>query len=419
MHPARLRIIAMSIAVVSIGFFFIRIVSYVARPTGGFIAYYTGGAMLLAGDDMRLLYDDHAFTERTLHFTGLESEDYFRANPPTLAFLMAPFSFLPITKAKLAWEMFSLACTVLSLYLLQQIFSLRSTETFTFTAFVFGFSPLYINFVWGQVYAPLLLLHVILFKTWVKEKQILSAIVITFLLALKGYGLMFLVLALFQKRWKIVFYTIALYLALIVISSFVVGIETWSSYASSLTQLIASMPPAATFRQNIQSLVSWIFLRDQWNPHPLFNMPEVIRPLLLTLFIGALIVLYRLAKDRDRRSPLPLMVAIIIGVLTAPILYDYHYTLLLPAIFLCYRYLSYGTDSTNSLIFGIALLLLSPKIPYHISLFQDSWMGILGFPRVYGSVLLLWLFARISKRQMELPYSANDFLSIPSGHRAR
>ena len=390
-----MRAAALLIAILSAGFFFIRLAPYAARPTGGFIAYYTSGAMLLRGSEMSALYDDHQFARNTLAITGLESEDYFRSNPPTLAFLMAPFSSLPIAQAKLLWEIFSLACIVTGFFLLITLFALTPIESLVFSAFAFGFSPLYANFVWGQVYAPLLLLHILLIKFWMEKKELLCAIAIVLLLLLKGYGLMFLFVAIFQKQWKVAAYSIVLCGTVIVASSAVIGFEVWMAYAASLMKLITSLAPAATFQQNIQSLVSWVFVQDRWNSHPILLTPGIAGPLVLALVTGGVFILYRFAVwARSVDSPLPLAAAIIVGVLTAPILFDYHYTLILPSIVIAYRYFPSPARAFDYILFGFSLLLLTPKIPYHTSFFQDSWIGIFGFPRVYGSVLLLWLLSR-------------------------
>ena len=415
-----MRAAALLIALFSVGFFFIRLAPYAARPTGGFIAYYTSGAMLLRGSEMGALYDDHQFVKNTLAITGLESEDYFRSNPPTLAFLMAPFSSLPIAQAKLLWEIFSLACIVAGIFLFITLFALTPIESLVFSAFAFGFSPLYANFVWGQVYAPLLLLHILLMKFWMEKKELLSAIAIVLLLLLKGYGLMFLFVAIFQKQWKVVAYSIVIYAASIAVSSAAIGFETWTAYAASLLKLITSLAPAATFQQNIQSLVSWVFVQDRWNSHPILLMPGIAGPLVLVLVTGGVFILYRFAVWAGSvNSPLPLAAAVIVGVLTAPILFDYHYTLILPSIVIAYRYFPSPARAFDYILFGLSLLLLTPKIPYHTSFFQDSWIGILGFPRIHGSILLLWLLARTLSSRKELDPTIQSPLWMPPAAGAK
>jgi len=91
-------------------------------------------------------------------------------------------------------------------------------------------------------------------------------------------------------------------------------------------------------------------------------------------------------------------VVIILGVLTAPRPFDYHYIFVLIPILACYRYLSASISRSEITAFAVMPLLLSIKIPYYEEVFQRTWLGLAAFPRVYGGLILLWLLYRLHKR---------------------
>jgi hypothetical protein len=318
---------------------------------------------------------------------------------------------LPIAKAKLLWELVSFFCVVLALFIIRKHFIFKNIEFIAIIALTFGFAPLYMNFVWGQAYAFLLLLQTLTFVFWMDRRTYAASLTVALMLAFKGYGVIFLLLALFQREWRLVIYGLVNYIALVIASAIVIGIDPWLTYVSSLVTVVTSVPPSATFQQNVQSLVSWFFVEDQFNPNPMFNSPSIVRPLLFVIMVSGIAGLYWFTRKRtfaDRS--IPFMVASIISVLTAPLLYDYHYVLFLIPIIACYRQLSLSATKSEFIGFGISLLLLSTKIPYYYPIFQNTWLGILGFPRVYGAVILAWLFYRILSR--ELKRTGGDLLAV-------
>src|SRR6266849_6260037 len=102
--------------------------------------------------------------------TGQPPMDVFIGNTPLLALLLAPFAMLSAPGGKMAWELFSLLCVVLSLFMMFNHFRFNSLERGVMTALVFGFNPLYTNFVYGQVYAPLFLIQTCIVTFWSEGK---------------------------------------------------------------------------------------------------------------------------------------------------------------------------------------------------------------------------------------------------------
>ncbi len=390
--------IAYGVMLLSICFYVIRLVPYVQRPTGGFLAAFTAGKMLVNHQDMRLLYDPIRFNEMIPLFTGLRPVDIYAGNTPHLPFLLAPFATLPAPEGKMAWELFSLVCLVIALFVILSHFRFNSLERAVMTGLVFGFNPLYTNFVYGHVYAPLFLIQVCIVRFWAEGKLLSAAIAMALLVALKGYGVLFLVMALFRKEWLMLLYALASYLVIVAVSSLAVGLDTWVAYASQLPPFLFSMPDPETYQQTLGSFLAWVMVHDRWNAQPGFDTPFLVLPFVAAFLIAGIVLLYRLLRQSSRlRMDLSFGVAIILGVLTAPRLFDYHYIFVLIPILACYRYLSRPASRLEITAFAIMLLLLSVKIPYYDEMFQKTWLGLAAFPRVYGGLILMWLLYRITK----------------------
>jgi hypothetical protein len=383
---------------VSTGFFAVRLIPYLQRPTGGFMGAFTAGRMLVTHQDMRILYDTKRFPQMIPALTGQPPMDVFVGNTPLLAVLLAPFATLPAPGGKLAWELFSLVCVVIALFVIYGHFRFKFPERAVMTALVFGFNPLYVNFVYGQVYAPLFLIQACVVRFWSEGRMLAAAIAISLLISLKGYGALFLVLALFRKEWLLVMYALAGYLVIVGVSSLAVGLDAWIAYASQLQPFLSSMPDPETYQQTVGSFLSWILLHDRWNAHPGFDSPLLIVPFVAAFLIAGIVLLYRLSRRSSRAGlDLSIGVAIILGVLTAPRLFDYHYVFVLIPVMACYRALSGPASRLEIIGFALMLLLLSVKFPYYDQVFQKTWLGLAAFPRVYGGLILLWLLYRRAK----------------------
>ncbi len=382
-------------------FFFVRLLPYMSKPTGGFMSYYTSGKLLSKQYDMNILYDQQQFHDLIPVVTDSNVEEVYGPNPPTISILFLPFASLSSANAKLVWEIFSLICVVYSLLLLRRQLKLNAAESLLMLALAFGFTPLYINFVYGQFYALLLLLHILLLILWEKKNIFTASIALSSMLILKGYGIIFLILALMLKEWRLIGYTIINFGLMLCATFFWIRPEIWGRYVESLTTLSSAAPYAGTFQQNIQSLIAHTFSTDKWNASPLINSPEIVQPLIWISAALAIVLLLLFVRNLQQKTiTFSFCGALIIGVLFSPRLADYHYILLLIPIVVMFKEFASISTAFQRIMFGIMLFLLSVKIPYHYSVFQNTWLGIFGFPRICGAVILLWItFRLISDRK--------------------
>jgi hypothetical protein len=383
------------VAALSVLFFFARLFPYVERPTAGFMAYYTSGKLLLNHYDMTMLYSQKQFHDIIPVISGSNVEDEYRANPPILSMVFLPFAFFTAAKAKLLWEIFSLCCLIFSLILFKKYFILNTNQFIAITGLTFALMPLYVNFVYGQLYAVLLLLQILLLIFWKSQKKILASLALVLMLSLKGYGVLFLLLAALLNEWLIIVWSGVGYGLIVAGSSFLLGMKTWLEYFNALKTLLTSSAPAVTFQQNIQSFTGFLVEKAGGNSHSTI----IVSVIIIFLFCATVAILYILSKRMPAwRLEIPFSFAAIGGVLFAPQLFDYHYSLLLIPIVIILVELSHAQTKFELIGFGFALFLLSAKIPYYYPIFQNTWLWIAGFPRIYGAIILLWLLIRIAVR---------------------
>jgi hypothetical protein len=386
------------VALLVILFFFVRLYPYMERTSGGFLAYFASGRVVLSGKDLSLLYNQNVFIRFTEAQAGIDSQDLYIANTPFLPYVFAPFALLDVHRGKLLWEIFSLICLSGAIYLLKKRFDLSSSAFFSILALCFGAYPVYANFVWGQFYAPLFLLHVILFDAWMDDKPITAGLVIALLLLFKGYGVMFILLALFDRKWRIAAGAVGWYVITAIATLPFIGLTAWKAYGGSILAMVGMMPRSATFTQNISSFVSWFFVRDIWHSNAPFMLPELVHPLVAILSLMCVGVVWRIMRGESaRRRELGFASAIVAGVLTAPAVGDYHYFLVVLSMLVAISLLLKGRSRGQSILFASSLFLLVTKLPYDAEFFQYSLWGVFAWPRVYGGVLLLILLYQLSR----------------------
>jgi hypothetical protein len=399
MSGPALRKIAIAILVLSAGFFLVRVIPYANRPTAGFMAGYFAARMLLTHQPMSKLYDANFFEEFSRAGSGLPHGEIYTVNTPVLPFLFLPLALLPMDEAKLLWEVISLVCLLAALALLYRHLGLTPLERIVMSALAFAFTPVYLNFVWGQLYVFLLLLHAGLLFFWSRGLIVGASASIALMLALKGYGVFFLLVALLRKEWLLLGCTIVIFMLVAGLSSLAVGYDTWIAYASQVGHFLSAIPASATYQQTVGSFFSWFLVRDEWHSHPWLELPGLVRPLMACFLAAGILLLVRAVRACGRGGlDLPFATGMILSVVTAPLLFDYHYVLLLIPLLICYKSLSGSLQAGGVAAFGAALLLLVPKIPYYDPMFQNSWLGIAGFPRLYGALVLLWIMFLTGRR---------------------
>ena len=393
-----IRILSFAVALVSVSFFAARLTRYASRPTFGFETYYTSAALLSLDIPAEVLYDNSEFIRERVQKTGVDSREPFAPNSPAAAILFIPLTFLPLPVAKVVWEFLSLGFLLAIFMTIKKVESIDSIESTALIAFAFAFTPLYMNFVYGQMYALLLLLLSCMYWAWHSKRDLLTAFFLASLLLLKGFGVFLVLLLIFRKEWKVLGSTFGMVLAGVAVSAAFVGIGVWSSYGASIWETLSHVGMSPGIQQNLAGLVGRVTGIEG-------GAPAALSAGLIAGSAGILFWSNRRPGSGDIRVPFG--IAVILGLLCSPIIADYHYMLLLLPVFFLYDQLRHGFSKAQLSVFAVALFFVATRLPL-TSGARGTLANLLAFPRVYGSLLLLILFLipllSDSKRQ-SVPFS--------------
>jgi len=379
-----IRTISIAVALVSVGFFAARLTRYASRPTFGFETYYSSAILLSSGIPAEILYDDSEFNRQRAQKAGIHSREPFAPNPPPTAILFIPLTLVSLPMAKILWECLSLGFLLVFFLIIKKEKNLDLVESFALIAFAFAFTPLSMNFVYGQMYALLLLLLSSMYWAWRSKRQYLTALFLASLLLLKGFGVFLILLLLLRKEWMVLGLTLGMLLVGVVVSAVLVGIGGWGAYMTSIFEVLTQVG-SSPLQQNVVGFVGTITDIAAGTS----GVTGVISAGLIAGSAGILFWFSRRPDSGDIRTPFG--IAVILSLLFSPVIADYHYALLLLPLFFLYDRLSHGFSNAQLAMLAVAMFLLSAKLPLTSGV-RGTVEDLLAFPRVYGSLLLLVLF---------------------------
>ena len=179
------------------------VVPAAGRLTNGFMAYYVAGQALKDGEPGSRLYDDKWFAARVMTESRGTVTDIYLANPPALAVAWLPLAHLQVATARRIWVAFSVLCLALALWLvLLELGWSRSPWVIAGMAALFTLpSPTREQFSLGQMYACLLLLHVIGWRAYLKHKDASAGMALGTAMILKISGWPIGLVMLLRRRW--------------------------------------------------------------------------------------------------------------------------------------------------------------------------------------------------------------------------
>jgi hypothetical protein len=167
-----------------------------------FSAYYTAGEALNLG----LSPYTNNMRNNPPVWDGVDIYNHSRfLYPPVAAYLFQPLALLPYHVSKYLWEVISLACIIVSLFITTKIFPIKNVQQYLFIGiFVCMYHPLLIHMERGQIDALVLVFITMAFYLMIqetKQKDLAAGVLLALATIFKlhcVYVLPFLVL---RKRW--------------------------------------------------------------------------------------------------------------------------------------------------------------------------------------------------------------------------
>jgi hypothetical protein len=198
---------------------------------------YTAFLMVKAGDGGKLYDLDVQSQYQQQILGGLSFKDGVLPflNPPFIALVLSPLSFLPRETAYVVWTFGELGLLIWLIYLLTRLFSdWNKQERQLLILTILAFWPLTATFWQGQFSLFLLICLVQMYLAMKNSKDVNTGIWLA-LMIVKPQTVLILAMMMLNKRyWRGAISAIITFTTLIIFSSLFLGFELWIKYAQLL-----------------------------------------------------------------------------------------------------------------------------------------------------------------------------------------
>jgi hypothetical protein len=357
------------------------------KLTNGFLAYYVGAQIIKNGEPAVRLYDDESFSARVKEVSAGQVTDIYLANPPTMAVAWVPLAYLTVERARVLWIGLSVLWLGIAVGLIATQLSGAAQPLWKRLMGLAAIAALFTlpapareQFLLGQVYSLLLLLHVIAWRAYSRRQDALAGIALGLAMVLKLSGWPIGLLMLAERRWTAVWSSLVTGIGAAVITLPWVGIEAWRTFLFVAVPQALRRPSATltAYQDTAGFWQHWLRYDAHLNPHPVFNAPALAD--ILTIGIAAAACITLIA--RPRRTSLSFAAAVALVELLSPAAEQYHYiVLLLPLSVLWHE--GWLLRSRGALCAAcVATLLISWPMNYKAP--HPVWALLLSYPRLIG-----------------------------------
>ena len=357
----------------------------IGRTTHGFIAYYGAARLFIDGELSADAYDDRWFNEYVQRITNTGVREIFTPNPPTMSLMAVPFAGLRPPGARTVWLFASILTYAAAIALLLRHAPPKRADLLPLLVFLLLVNPpVLANLRVGQAYLFVAAGYALFAVALIRDRQTLAGATLGVLFALKATGAPLFLLLAATRRWRAVAAGIAAIGLAVALTALRVDRAMWAEYPSAVAGMLGRPTIGVTASQSTLSLARRLCVPDaDWNPRGPAECPRVaaIAPGALILFALALTVW----ASRIVPMQVWLSAAIVLSVLAGPMAEDYHFAVLAVPIVL----LLSAAAPVWPWIGLVALLLLLP-LRLTAFRFQDGWLSLIAYPRLY-SAWLLWV----------------------------
>jgi hypothetical protein len=371
------------------------------EPANDFANYYVPARMLLEGRSLDRVYERTAF-QAEVGRAGIPSLASFVPHPPANALLLLPLAALGPLAAKVAW-VFLLISALLGAYLLLRA-QLDISPWLLALCFLLLTSSLRNALVYGQPYPLLLLFMCASLRAAAASRFALAGALLAPVVALKLYGLPFLVRFVLARRFRAAAGVLAGLAAISAVSVALVGREAHRTYLREVLprSLVGEIQdPYSTVWGSFASLSQRLFQAEpDLNPDPLLDAPALARAAgaAASALLLWLAVLARSRQSGDAALRREWAILTLASLAAAPLTGSYHFVLLaLPVALLLAEE---GSLTRKVLLLGLLAFAASP-LPHYFAGFAHGAWNVLAYPRLAAVVMLLLVALRgcVTRRQ--------------------
>jgi hypothetical protein len=366
--------------------------------THGFGAYYSAARLLQSGQFSAQVYDPAYFRPIVRADSHQQADDIYFANPPTTSLMLWPLSFLPIETARFIWTLANALMLWGGLALLVLNFAPQFNLPTFALLITLGmlFQPVVENIRLGQAYLLIFLLLTMAVAGWsktvdpgairLKITDTLSGTALALALTLKTAGWALLPLLAWQRRWRILAWTIIIGGTILLLTLPLFWLPMWQRYWQLLNEANNSPQTCAAAYQTTRSLLCHLFVFEPpWSPSPVINRPWLAPILLICLALFTFILNLKLSRQQEIPA---IMATLAWGVIFAPLGEEYHHTvMLIPLGWLVINRQSLQKSGWSILLAAILLYLI--PLPPNQAQWHNNWWALLVYLRLYGAWLTL------------------------------
>jgi len=366
----------------------LQVINEVARrPSHSFVSYYTASYLLARGEAVNQFYDNDWFSAQVSKITPT-IEEYFVPNPPTTAFILLPLAHQNHSNARIIWTLFNLILVggAVGWILRVEHFSRIGGAIAWIVALLY--QPMLANFEYAQLYGLLFVAFTVIGYSYKHRYHKLTGVTWGTIVIMKTAGWLLFPLWIIKRQWKIVLWSSVAMGGIGLLSLPIVGFESWLTFLKALSEYSQRPSFAVTAYQSVSGFFKHQFMADPvWNPSPLMDAPMLGTILSFSVIIFLLGM--TLWKGRHNKHPMLIYSAmVILSVIISPASVDYHYAiLLLPILLLLAEFQAVTRWQKIGLLVGI--FLLSLDYPYQSDVYSQSFLSLMAYPKLIGS-LLLW-----------------------------
>jgi hypothetical protein len=352
----------------------------------GYLSYYVAAQTLRSGEPGKRLYDDQWFAARVMRLSNGKITDIYLANPPTVAVAWLPLSYLSVNTARMVWIAISVACLGVSFWLIAAELAWTGTPwllTGMCAIFLLG-APTREQFHTGQMYVLILLLHVIGWRAYIRQRYSTSGRALGLAMVLKISGWPISLLMIGRRRWAAVWWAAGTAAAVALLTLPWAGVDAWRTLLlEAIPRTLRWGAATVTAYQDTTGFWQHLFRYDAaLNPHPLIDAPKVATLLTLATTAGAC---YALLSSR-RASAITFAAAVALTELLSPAAEQYHYVvLLLPLAVLCQDAWARRSPTLGAVAL-VATYLMTGPVDYKSV--HPTWDILHNYPRLLGGWIL-------------------------------
>lgn len=386
MKPSRIKSILVLYLLSVLGMYFAvfwNVRKLIGAGLPDFAIYYCAGTVVRQGLGHQL-YDVNAHFDVQRQFAT--AVPLFRGplpwtHPPFEALFFVPFSYLSYLHAYVAWNLFSLALLAASLALLRPMIpELRARASGLWILAAVAFFPVFFNLLEGQDAIILLFLYAAAVACLRNDRDVVAGILLAVGLFKFHLILPFVLLMVFQKRWKLL-YGFLPAAALVTLASIpIAGVRSFAAYSDYVFYWEKVLEGKDRVPAGMPSLRGLMYV--------LLPQGSYVIPLLALLSLVFLFMVVWKCRAAASSSMFPITLSL---TLIATVLVSYHVVsydlciLLIPVLLLTNDWLVNRPRrwSSTMILLGIAALFCSP-LELYLSL-QSRQFALMG-------VVLLMMF---------------------------